>query len=308
MGKIDYFRKPSLKDDQIFQSAVVLKELLNSAFSGKHTITDQFKDKEFHFIDTKYIPLKDSNKPDELNIYIRKIETIYRKTLDINNIPRTATQEKVDVVEEWTKSYLPNSIIEDSLFYGYLKLIHSLRFANSISSEFSKDKAIIFFNIELLSKSDIDNSFSLSQLEDEIYDILQSLFEKAEQNNWIIIENYKDFSKKNELINWMNLKYPDQKSYSKVFNNDFVLLNNTDSLSSEVDSKFIDSDILLEQNFELNINDKDKYFCYTRSYKGAEFTRNTIFLPKRYRKLEIINELSTLIKDINSIKDSNDVR
>ena len=215
-------------------------------------------------------------------------------------------------VEEWTKSYLQNEI-DDILFYNHLKVIHCLRFVHSILDRFVKNKSIIFFNVELSSKSNIDNCFSLSQLEDEINDLLQDLREKAEENGWIIVESYKDFFNKSSLLNWMDSNNPQQNNsyeYKKMFGNDFVLLNNTDSASGEVDSSSIEPEILLEQVLEKDIQTKDTFFCYTRGMggRGAEFIRNTFYVPKNYRNKEYITKFASLVKEIIINKEQKNVR
>lgn len=304
MGAIDYFREPTDKDIEIFQMAIQLKNQANSLFEITEKKRIDYSKNKFHFFDTSYIPLRDSDKPDELNIYIRKIETTYRETNDIENIPIDPDKKQVDVVEEWTKSYLPNDIIDDNLFYRYLKVIHNLRYIHSLSMSFQKNKSIIFVNLELLCKSDIENSFSLSQLEDEIDSLLSDLYLKAEENGWIIVESYKDFTANNELVKWLDKVNPQEMSYQQIFGNDFVFLNNTDNINGEIDSRLITNHILLERNHD-NVN---KLFCYTRDRLGSVFHRNTIFFPKRLSKIDYIVGFSDLLKDINTNKDFKDVR
>jgi hypothetical protein len=304
MGAIDYFRTPSEKDNKIFNLAKQLKTEANEIFKNFEQGDINFSKNIFHFIDSRYIPLKDSNKPDELNIYIRKIETIYRDSTDIHNIPINPMVEKIDVVEEWTKSYLPDEFIDDSTFYKYLKIIHNLRFIHSIMDKFKKNQSIIFVNLELSYRSGIKNSFSLSQLEDEIHDLQNDLYLKAEDNGWIIVESYKDYSGKDDLLQCLDTKNPQEKSYVQLFSNDFVFLNNTDNINGEVDSSLITPNII----FESLQSENNNYFCYTRNMNGADFRRNSLFIPQRFIKKGYLEAFSSLVNDIVLNKDNKDVR
>jgi hypothetical protein len=299
------FRDIDSEDNLAFNNAKKLKSLAQEKLKDIDVnFQDSDDDSEYIIIQfrTNIIQIKESNSPDELRFFLRKIKSSFKlwtykngTVSYINKFDEKIREKDIEkIIPNWAnKIYTENRIplelfldicVQNFSFSFLFDLIQDGFINQFVSENFEGKKVILFLSHKLIPLTDmLPESSYLTNLENKTEKFYHKVKEIADNENWLLAGCFRDFTRETILLKEFNTileKENEKSNFKTLFANDYLFLNNVEFLSERPftggtwHSNIIKSPINLMAQ---KVLDNGNAYIYLREDRAAGFYRNEFY-------------------------------
>lgn len=307
----DLFQEQNDYTNKILEEAEILKKSIQEFYSVIEFEKTEIKDSWLLDFDVNINQVAEQIEPGNIKLFTRQytpIMRVYQNSELKANIEFEKSETKI-INKYINELFVGDSVSQEDFFdiakqyflldftYRQLKDENSDIFVQRIQKQFNEynhsEKTIVSVNCKLRGRNNSNTSnpnlFSAICHINKLWDNLSS------QSKFIIIGNYRNYSRENELITQLNNKELGlfTKTISNYFQNDFLLLNNMEFMDENPYTlkwnEFIFSPLLLDKkegkyylkNYDSIHKINNEIFFFQKIIPDGIFYKTEIYIPQK---------------------------
>lgn len=305
----DYIRELTTADELAFEEAKRAKEFLNSFLEEKNKdVNNKIEKIDLFYLNCTFDEvLIEDQDIDSIKIYLRKIKCgINSFEYEQDDLHfKEKVKDYYGISNELFKKHLEIDGFSEQEFYSFSKSLFSIKSAINLLNDKPEIKdSLLVFNTDLHKPLNRNTkAYQLKDFFDEISTNLKKLKKILIERNCNIIEHFLDFRQYSDLLSIVDNKLLKKtgllRSYKKLFENDYILLNNTDSIYQIILTKAWESNHIfpfwIDENFKI---DKNRSCFYLRNTKDSPFYRNAVTFANFKIDIQYLYSVAKIISSL----------